>query len=195
MNKIIFCISSLFLIFLVSCDNRENVEGQWQSDPIKLDLPNTATSSATLVMTFSQDGNVSLNSNINLTEPMPLSQEVIAPYAVSVSATASIEGKWRYASGENDEVLISFDFTSFAVNIDPDAVIMAENTVDGQEAPKLEVLKSATIAKYNVLLTSEMRTYFSSFSKLDDIKAKNSVLTFEIEGQNGHDQHITLHEI
>lgn len=166
---------------LTSCDNREKIEGSWESSPVKLDLAGTATSSGTLCYVFNQDGSVSLTSDINLTEPMNrMTDEALIEYQASVSATASIQGTWQYAPDENDEVVIKFDDNSFSLNIDPDAVTFSQNLLDGSQTPEVETMKQQAIEKYTAMLTPAMKAYFAGFVKIDDIKVDKNFLNCEI---------------
>lgn len=169
-------------LFLTSCDNREKIEGSWESSPMKLDVPGTATSSATMNYVFGQDGSVTLSSEINLTEPQNKQvDEVLMEYQVSVSATASIHGTWQYAHDENDEVAIVFDDNSFTLNIDPEAVTFSQNILDGDQTPETEAMKSQAIEKYNAMLTPVMKARFTAFGRLDDIKVQKNFLNCEID--------------
>lgn len=148
---------------------------------MKLDVPGTATSSATISYVFGQDGSVTLSSDINLTEPVNRQvDEALMEYQVSVSATASIQGKWQYVQDENDEVVIVLDDNSFTLNIDPDAVTFSQNILDGQQTPETETMKQQAIEKYTAMLTPAMKAYFTRFGRLDDIKVQKGFLNCEI---------------
>lgn len=182
MRKLAFLFSVACLLGLVSCDNRENVEGQWQSSAVKLNLSNTSTSSAYLSYVFNKDGSVTLSSDIDITEPLePITTDSIVPYQVSVSAVASINGSWQYAKGENDEVVILFDDESFNISIDPDAVEFAVNNASGAQAPQMVDMKQAVIDRYKAFLSPEIRALFTKFGRLDDIKVDKNFLNCEID--------------
>lgn len=182
MKKALLIFAAVSGLLLSSCDNREKVEGSWESSPMKLDVPGTATSSATMNYVFGKDGSVTLSSDINLTEPVNKQvDEILMEYQVSVSATASIQGTWQYAHNENDEVIIVFDNNSFALNIDPEAVTFSQNILDGGQTPETETMKQQAIDKYNAMLTPVMKARFTSFGRLDDIKVQNNILNCEIE--------------
>lgn len=85
MKKALLIFATAGSLLLTSCDNREKIEGAWESSPMKLDMPGTATSSATLSYVFNQDGSVSMSSDINLTEPANKQvDETLIEYQVSV---------------------------------------------------------------------------------------------------------------
>lgn len=181
MNRALLIFAAAGSLLLSGCDNREKIEGAWESSPMKLDVPGTATSSATLSYVFNQDGSVAMSSDINLTEPMNKQvDEMDMAYQVSVSATASIRGTWQYAHDENDEVVIVLDDNSFSLNIDPEAVTFSQNLLDGQQAPETEAMKQQAMEKYNAMLTPTMKAYFTRFGKLDDIKVQKDFLNCEI---------------
>lgn len=181
MKKALLIFAAAGSLLLTSCDNREKIEGAWESSPMKLDVPGTATSSATISYVFGQDGSVTLSSDINLTEPVNRQvDEALMEYQVSVSATASIQGKWQYVQDENDEVVIVLDDNSFTLNIDPDAVTFSQNILDGQQTPETETMKQQAIEKYTAMLTPAMKAYFTRFGRLDDIKVQKGFLNCEI---------------
>lgn len=181
MKTPLIVLSALCMIGMAGCDNRENIQGEWQSSAIKLDLPNTATSTATMSYTFNADGTVTLASEINITEPLsPVTIDTTVPYMASVSATSSISGVWQYAKNENDEVVISFDDNTFQLNIDPDAVEISVNELTNTEVPTTVDMKAAAIQRYTALLTPEMKATYTKFSRLDDIKVDKNFLNCEI---------------
>lgn len=181
MKTPLIVLSALCMIGMTGCDNRENIQGEWQSSAIKLDLPNTATSTATMTYTFNADGSVTLASEINITEPLsPVTIDTTVPYMASVSATSSISGTWQYAKNENDEVVIVLDDNTFNLNIDPDAVEISVNELTNTEVPTTVDMKDAAIKRYTALLTPEMKATYTKFSRLDDIKVDKNFLNCEI---------------
>lgn len=181
MKKSFILMAAACIIGMSSCDNRENIQGEWQSSAIKLDLPNTATSTATMQYVFNSDGSVTLSSEINITEPLtPVTIDNTVPYMASVSATSSISGIWQYAKNENDEVVISFDDSTFQLNIDPEAVEISVNETTDTELPSTIDMKAAAIKRYTALLTPEMKSTYTKFSRIDDIKVDKNFLNCEI---------------
>lgn len=183
MKTSLLILSAACLIGLSSCDNRVNIQGEWQSSAIKLELPNTATSTATMSYTFNSDGSVTLASEINITEPLSpitIDNSNIEPYMASVSATSSISGTWQYAKDENDEVVIVFDDNTFQLNIDPEAVEISVNETTDTEVPTNVDMKAAVVQRYKALLTPEMKATYTKFSRLDDIKVDKNFLNCEI---------------
>ena len=183
MKTSLLILSAACLIGMSSCDNRVNIQGEWQSSTIKLDLPNTATSTATMSYTFNSDGTVDLASEINITEPLSpvtIDNSNIEPYMASVSATSSISGTWQYAKDENDEVVIIFDDNTFQLNIDPEAVEISVNEATDTEVPTNVDMKAAVVQRYKALLTPEMKATYTKFSRLDDIKVDKNFLNCEI---------------
>lgn len=183
MKTPLLILSAACLIGLSSCDNRVNIQGEWQSSAIKLELPNTATSTATMSYTFNSDGSVTLASEINITEPLSpitIDNSNIEPYMASVSATSSISGTWQYAKDENDEVVIVFDDNTFQLNIDPEAVEISVNETTDTEVPTNVDMKAAVVQRYKALLTPEMKATYTRFSRLDDIKVDKNFLNCEI---------------
>lgn len=183
MKTPLLILSAACLIGMSSCDNRVNIQGEWQSSTIKLDLPNTATSTATMSYTFNSDGTVNLASEINITEPLSpvtIDNSNIQPYMASVSATSSISGTWQYAKDENDEVVIIFDDSTYKLDIDPEAVEISVNETTDTEVPTNVDMKAAVVQRYKALLTPEMKATYTKFSRLDDIKVDKNFLNCEI---------------
>ncbi len=183
MKTPLLILSAACLIGMSSCDNRVNIQGEWQSSTIKLDLPNTATSTATMSYTFNSDGTVNLASEINITvplSPVTIDNSNIQPYMASVSATSSISGTWQYAKDENDEVVIIFDDSTYKLDIDPEAVEISVNETTDTEVPTNVDMKAAVVQRYKALLTPEMKATYTKFSRLDDIKVDKNFLNCEI---------------
>ncbi len=183
MKTPLLILSAACLIGMSSCDNRVNIQGEWQSSTIKLDLPNTATSTATMSYTFNSDGTVNLASEINITEPLSpvtIDNSNIQPYMASVSATSSISGTWQYAKDENDEVVIIFDDSTYKLDIDPEAVEISVNETTDTEVPTNVDMKATVVERYKALLTPEMKATYTKFSRLDDIKVDKNFLNCEI---------------
>lgn len=150
---------------------------------MEIDISHTATSSATINLSLDTLGKVTATSDINFTEPVDyVSRSAITePYQVSVAAKARIDGVWKYADDENDEVLIVFDNNSFSLVVDPDDVEYALNSITGAQQPQVDSLRAADIRKYTMLIAPAARSFFSKFSKLEDIKTDGTFMRLKTE--------------
>lgn len=174
---------------LTSCSKSNDFVGSWQSmhpTDISRQLPGAANGSALISISFGQNqgqgGDVQLSSIIEATQPLVENPGVNAGYEVSVAATATINGKWTYEHGDDDDLILSLDPTTLDVHVDNSGVTFRQNQIDGAQTPVTDSLTTATANMWKAQITQAMRAEFGRYNKIDDIKVgKDSTLKFELD--------------
>lgn len=195
-------------ISAVSCGHKDNIEGSWTaSAPTSIEalLPQASTANSLLSFDFKngqkgQPGTVMISSLLEATQPVqpaPSDTGIVAPYEVSVSATASVNGTWTYKDDDKDDILISFDMSTLNVTVDPAGVAMSENILTGREQPEVDSLTNLTAQRWQRDFTAAVKKSLESFTILDDVEVtgNGSTLTFEVKDLRGNDRDIVLRKI
>lgn len=162
-------------LLLTACDNRENVVGQWHfaSDTV-VEVDGSAPS-ATSCLVISGDGRVLLTADIEIVQPVSDSASNMVD-SVTVKAVASIEGTWRYTPRKNNEIDISYDYSTFGVSIDPDDVIFTPAAGNRHMTAMYDIMKGATIEEYTARLCPGLEGYFNDFSHIGAIRVDNGMM-------------------
>lgn len=179
-HLLLYSGAMLAIISVAACDRRPNVEGSWQGSPQGISLSQASTAMATPSITFNADSTVTITTAVNFTEPMPQSQTLDAPYQISISALATVDGRWQFAPREDDDILITINPDDVSVTIDPDAVTFAQNLLTGEQSPAIDSLRPQIVEYYRRMLTPALQAEMASYRRLEDVEVKSGVLTFEI---------------
>lgn len=169
-------VALLFIIAVSACSRYERFAGQWQGNPERLIAVNGASdATATVTLDFAPDqgkkgvGTVNISAVVDVDQAVRgVGEAIVQPYEASVSATASITG--RYAAEDDDDLVVSFDPTSMEVMIDPSGVTFSENAISGMQQPTLDSLSAATAEHWRAALTPAIREVFNRYRKIEDIK-------------------------
>lgn len=178
---------------LVSCSRKSEFLGQWTAETpqdITRQVPSASAATSQISINFTlndslgsrRGGSVMLSSVISATQPVEPGVGIDQAYEVNVAATATQAGTWRYDGDSDDDLIISLNPSSLSVDIDNNGVTFTQNLLTGAEQPMIDSLTNATANQWKVELTQAMRSEFSRFTKLDDVKVdKHGVLTLETE--------------
>lgn len=172
---------TVMALSLWSCDNRENVVGQWQFAPEAGEMPDSVISEVTGCLVISGDGRVLLTTDVSLTGEMSDSSNSLID-SVTVKAVASIEGTWRYATRKNDVIDIVYDYSTFGVSIDPDDITYAPAAGSVRMSVLHDTMKGATIDEYRTRLSPALEEYFNQFVSMSGIRVDNGVMHCETIG-------------
>ena len=189
-QSILLCAAAGMLA-LSSCSKTSEFVGSWQAmEPtdISSQLPSAAYGSMSNSVTFGPDtingaGEFVLTSLIDITQPVVENPGIDAAYEVSVAATASINGTWTYAKGEDDELIVTLDPTSLSVNIDNNGVTFRQNVVTEAEQPVTDSLTNVTVNLWKEQLAPVAKKEFYRYQRLDDVKLKDKT-TLKLEVEN-----------
>lgn len=178
--KVLFASAAIAAMTLfASCGNTENISGQWQGNPTRLELqvPGIANAMTTTTLNFSpgsdtRTGHISISSVIELEQALQGSPEnsFSEPYAVSISATAGAEGTYVFEQGDDDDVLVSLFPASITVNVDPDGVTFDRKILTGTMQAHVDSLTNAVVAQMKGIITNAVREEYSKYSRIEDIK-------------------------
>ncbi len=191
--KGIYCLIGLAVALgLSSCNENarlaKELHGVWTGTPENV-TDNTAVT-ATLIETYlfadatqplvkgSYGGDITVTGMISCSTQMLGDSTLTEPVTLNASAVSTISGTWTVI--DDDEVSIMLKPETLVVNMDPDAVKVANNVVTNNDAPVIDSLKSGVS---NTLLDGIRHTLtmrYASIRQLDDIKIKGPLMKFEI---------------
>lgn len=175
------CLALMFS----SCDKHPQVEGTWTGNSLPLDNVSGAfTANATDAITFNpiqsgnESGTVTISTILSAQQALT-GTDSIGAYQETVAATATIDGNWSYVKGEDDEINIVLDYNTLNVRVDPSGVAFSQNYLSGREQAEVINLSAQAAQRWTMALTSAMRTHYSHYVQLDDVKVKGQMLTVE----------------
>lgn len=177
------------LVALSSCDSKsklaEDVTGTWTTEQITIANDAQGQTVGNDIFAFQRTdqtatgGTVSLASTLSLTRGADALAPADAPVSVSIAATAAISGKWQAI--DDDEITITFDPNTLKISVDPDAIALTANPLNGNTPANIDSIKPAVAQFYQTELTNTMRQHYASYSRLDDVKLKDNGSTLKIE--------------
>lgn len=176
-------LSVLGLVAIVSsCSHPQRISGAWQGNPARLTVAGAEYANSTLTMDFAPLNNGTNSGDVNISAVIDVQQAMNTasdntfqePYITSISATASIDGRYAFEERDDDDVMISFDQSSLTVNVDPSGVLFSENVLTGTEQATRDSLASAVAERWRVAITTAIRDEFLRYSRIDDIKVHHS---------------------
>ncbi len=179
-----YSIKSLFafagiagMTLLSSCDKTENISGQWQGNPTRLELPGVANAMSTTMLDFSpnsdnRSGHVNISSVIEVEQALPGSPEnnFAEPYAVSIAATASADATYVFEDGDDDDIILTFMPSTFNINVDPDGVTFDRKILSGTMQPDVDSLTEAMATQMKSIITKAVHDDYAKYQKIEDIK-------------------------
>lgn len=188
----------LSIATISSCSRNQTLEGEWEANPIRLNLPGASNATATVSVDFGtpaqsmQAGSVMLTAVINLDEEaFSTAPSIERPWQNSISATASITGQYVRSDNDDNDIAITLDPSSLIINVDSSGVQYDRNVLTGEETQVLDSLNAATISRWRVVLSQEMQREFAKFNSIEDIKIHHGeLMSAEIDGRD-----ITLRKV
>lgn len=180
-----FAAAGLACLALMSCDQRPDIAGTWTGTPQEINNVNGAFSAnATDALTFEnpaandQSGKVTISTILSAQQALN-GADSIGAYQENVAATATIDGTWTYVKGEDDEINLVLDYSTMKVRVDPSGVAFSQNYLSGREQAEVNNLNTQAAQRWTLALTQAMKSYYSRYSQLDDVKVKGMTLTVE----------------
>lgn len=193
--------AGIAIVCLGACSRLANIEGTWAGTPSRYETPQPAAASGSngavvtnistqiaTRMTFIPDqaksgtGIVEFASDIDAVNTVPFDSTMVDPYEINIAATAVCSGTYHF--DDRDEIVIAIDPVSVRVTVDPEGVNYSENVLTGQQAPQIDSLRPALVQRYTRQLIPVMNDYYSRFTRVDDIKVKNDILSCEINDRD-----------
>lgn len=184
----LFSLAALFVASasISSCSKQEQFAGQWQGAPENIQIQGAANATATVTLDFAPapgqkgQGNVNISAVINASWPAT-SDGIDRAYQANIVATASASGRYVAEDKDYDDIILSLDPSTFAVNVNRDGITYAENVLTGVQQPVLDSLTTTTAERWRQIITPVVRTLFNSYTTIDDIEVHhNDILKCEI---------------
>lgn len=187
----ILSAAALLAVGLISCgkDNlAKNIEGTWQGNPVPVASQASGIVTMTDTWDFDRDdaeatgGTLIITSLASVECPLTAAgadtiAPASAPYAVTVSASVTINGTWDVEEKDDDDIIVSMDPRTLTISIDPAAVAVSS---DGNPAT-LDSIPPSLFAAARAEISAVAKTRFLPITKLEDVKADPTRLKFEID--------------
>lgn len=173
-----------------SCSKYDRFSGTWQSTPERLtSIPDAADATSTMTIDFAPDvrdtkqGVADFSAVIEITKALPASPDILdSPYETNITATASINARYVFEKGDDDDIILSFDPSTLKVNVDPAGVTFSENMLSQTERPVIDSLTTAVADEWRVTITAAIREEFMKYKKIEDIKVHHGdMMSCEVE--------------
>lgn len=194
MNKLLLSFAWIVMVCLVACDTTPNVEGTWIGAPVRIDSASSAdvlgpVADCQVASTFNFVASDKSNGTVNITSDITMLDAVDAPvdspiatYEISVSATASISGTYTFT--DDDDMVLTLDYSTLTVHLDPEAITYNQNLLDNTQAPAIDSLRPILADRYRKAITSQIRADYAKYQHMEDVKINNSILTCEVDDRD-----------
>lgn len=183
-------IAALLLGF-TSCNERaklaDTLTGDWTANPERITTSDAkATTTVSRALTFMTDessdtgGYVEGGVTFSIMTGTRLLAADVQPISVTARGTATISGRWEAV--DDDEVMVTWDYTTLAVNVDPTAVDLDYDIVTGADSTAYETLRPQAVKIITGTMTQALQTEVFNYGKIDDIDFhdNNSSMSVEI---------------
>lgn len=197
MKAIHILMSAAIAISLVSCNENERLAkelyGTWAGTPENI-TDNTAIT-ATLIETYfmadapealpkgSYGGEITISGMVSCSTQIIADSTSAEPMTLTASGTSTINGTWTVI--DDDEIAVTLKPETLQVNMDPEAVTVANNVVTNNDNPNVETLKPGITTTLREGIKQALAMRYASIRQIDDIKVKGPLLKFEI-GNNDY---------
>lgn len=166
----------------------KQVTGSWASSPERIADPSAISASMVRILDFVKDsdsaggqlvmsGLITVNSTVNATSPT-----INTPISYSASGVATVQGEW--AAHDDDEIILMLDPATFNLQVDPQAVVLDYNLIDGNSQATTDSLKPALMTELRAQMRRMVETQFFNAGKIDDIKVKDGMMSCEIDDRD-----------
>lgn len=192
MKGIYFLLGAALSLSLSSCDENarlaKELHGSWAGTPENV-TDNTAIA-ATLIETYTftdaaqplakgiHGGDITVTGLVSCSTQVLGDTTLVEPVTLTASAISSINGTWTVI--DDDEVSVVFKPETLVVNMDPDAVKIANNTLINNSVPSIDSLKSGLSTTLLDGIRQALLMRYASVRHLEDIEIKGPLMKFEI---------------
>lgn len=181
---------------LSSCNEKKSLAdklaGTWISAPERIATDDTrATTTVTATLTFTTDvntnpgGNVSAAADFSILTGTEAQAAAIQPISVSASGKAYVTGRWEAV--DNDEIMVTWDYSTLKVDVAPEAVEMEYDVMTSETEPVDVFLKSRVAKSISSTMTTALSTGLFRSGKIDDIEFSNNGSTMTCETSKDHE--------
>lgn len=171
----------------------DSMTGSWNSAPERImTSDHKATTTVERTLTFVSDessntgGNVDGAVKFSVLTGTRLQAAEVQPISVTATGTASVSGRWEAI--DDDEILVTWDFTTLKVNVDPDAVDLDYDIATETDSETLQTLKPSVVKSISSAISAAIPTEVFNFGKIDDIGFINQSSSMKCE--IGHKDYI-----
>lgn len=174
------------ILSLSSCSDKPKFIGSWTAHaPVSVGSQIPASSVSSVVsLDFSDDqqntdGVVTLSSVYDVSQSVDGDTLVGTPYEVHFVATASVDGRWAYDVDDDDDLLLSFDYSTIKIDVDKNKLSFAPDVDSTVRQQMVDFYSSA----WSKELSRVFRDDLSKYSVLDDIEVSDNgkMMSFEIQ--------------
>lgn len=177
---------------LVSCNDNarlaSEVQGAWTGTPENFTDNSVVTATILETFDFVSDGTViakgSHGGSVVIAGMITASTQVVAdaglvePLSLTATAKSTISGTWTVI--DDDEIALSLNLQSLAVDVDPSTLVVEGNVLTGNDTPKIDSIRPSVAATIGASMKRALENRYASFRHLDDVKVKGPLLKFEI---------------
>ena len=177
---------------LVSCNDNARlaieVQGAWTGTPENFTDNSVVTATILETFDFVSDGTViakgSHGGSVVIAGMITASTQVVAdaglvePLSLTATAKSTISGTWTVI--DDDEIALSLNLQSLAVDVDPSTLVVEGNVLTGNDTPKIDSIRPSVAATIGASMKRALENRYASFRHLDDVKVKGPLLKFEI---------------
>ncbi len=177
---------------LVSCNDNarlaSEVQGAWTGTPENFTDNSVVTATILETFDFVSDGTViakgSHGGSVVIAGMITASTQVVAdaglvePLSLTATAKPTISGTWTVI--DDDEIALSLNLQSLAVDVDPSTLVVEGNVLTGNDTPKIDSIRPSVAATIGASMKRALENRYASFRHLDDVKVKGPLLKFEI---------------
>ncbi|WP_289751957.1 hypothetical protein [uncultured Duncaniella sp.] len=177
---------------LVSCNDNarlaSEVQGAWIGTPENFTDNSVVTATILETFDFVSDGTViakgSHGGSVVIAGMITASTQVVAdaglvePLSLTATAKSTISGTWTVI--DDDEIALSLNLQSLAVDVDPSTLVVEGNVLTGNDTPKIDSIRPSVAATIGASMKRALENRYASFRHLDDVKVKGPLLKFEI---------------
>lgn len=172
---------------LAGCDSKaklaKEIQGEWTSTPELLVNTGAARASLVRVMEFNRsadatEGTVTMTALITVDNALPANDSIVTPLTIAASGTATITG--IYSVKDDDEVKVNLDATSLSIAVDPDAVKLSYDIIEGNSGSSLEQLRPGALRLARQQIDRAAQDVFIGLNEIDDIRIDNNLMSCEI---------------
>lgn len=177
---------------LVSCNDNarlaSEVQGAWAGTPENFTDNSVVTATILETFDFVSDGTViakgSHGGSVVIVGMITASTQVVAdaglvePLSLTATAKSTISGTWTVI--DDDEIALSLNLQSLAVDVDPSTLVVEGNVLTGNDTPKIDSIRPSVAATIGASMKRALENRYASFRHLDDVKVKGPLLKFEI---------------
>lgn len=181
-------LGSACLFAVSSCSDgsrlASKMSGSWSGAPEQFAISDASSATMTPVYTFEENkdikngGDLTMTSMLSAIVPVSVpSDSLLLPIQVTVSAVGTVNGTWKIAGDDN--VVLSFDYNTVNVVINPENVTTTENVLTGQTMSYWQQNRSNIAAQLQAQIANSLKTRLMAIRSFDDVEIKNDMLEYE----------------